>query len=1183
MRAQGVVLILPHILLFINKHIKIYFALENLFLKIKRVRDYLQGITDPQCNAIKLAVLSNPILLNDFPQTVNYVVGAIDLMTKNTPSVSRRIAEINSEGGRGGHTGRGYQGGRGQGRGQGRGSYGSRGRGGGGRYQNNRRGRGRGRGSSQGNLGRGYSAEQWSQLSSEERSRIYRERDRQRSVSALGTERDDVSIVTEITQPPPNNQASAQRTVASAHSVLDNISENMNRRQAPPRSIGAVTSILRRMVSSARSTKPEEMLLFNKDFEFGRAELDSHADTCAVNDTAYILEYTGITAEVAPFSQAYDKMQNIPIVKAALAYDDAETGQTYILVLNHVLYFGPSIQNILLNPNQIRSNGIVVDDVPKHLSGGDSTHSIFLPEEELRLPLKCYGCLSYLSVRRPTLSEINNCSTYELTSPHPWDPYSSDFQEQERIYQDSLESAPRANRHIAAFTVNDFEVCDFIHQNISGATTSRRKLQFSSSDLAKRWAVGDAIAEQTIKSTTQHFIRSAIHPIERRFRTKTAMLRYNRLKTTFYSDTTFSKQKSSTGNTCAQLFITDFGYQKLVPQKLKSEAGHSLLEGLIQDVGIPDHIHTDMAKELTLGTWSKVCKEHHIKMTNTEPYTPQQNKAELGFRELKRHVRRFMARTNTPPHLWDFCAVYTADLRNRLALPLPQLHGRTPHEVLTGNTPDVSEFLEFEWYQPVWYYDPEPFPEQRRKLARWIGIAHRVGQALCYWIIPESGRPLARTTIQAVSQDELSTQVVKDQLVALDLQILEHFGMQNEAPEGIDYDFNFYREDEDYDEIIDHVPIDPEARHPEADCYDELLLAEPLMPRGEGLERARIIGRKRDADGNPVGHYDPNPILNTRVYLAEFEDGFIKKYSANAIADAIYAQVDDDGLEHTLFSSIIGHHKKQDALEDDAAFVNTQGSQNPHPVRTTKGWDICIEWKDGSSSWHPLTDVRNSFPIHLAEYAIKNNLDSELAFRWWVKDALRRKQFMLSAVKTRYAKRTHKFGIRVPQSVDEALAIDKETKTTFWFDAIQKEMKNNRIAFQFLDDDSKIPVGYKWIRCHMIFDVKTDFTRKARFVAGGHMTDPPSTLTYSSVVSRDSVRIAFVLAALNDIYLLAADIGNAYLNASAREKVYTTAVAEFSRRIRRTTRLNCSSTIWVEVQRRSMESTFGQHLVYNRF
>eukprot|EP00957_Ditylum_brightwellii_P194945 14852350-Ditylum_brightwellii.AAC.1 len=63
-----------------------------------------------------------------------------------------------------------------------------------------------------------------------------------------------------------------------------------------------------------------------------------------------------------------------------------------------------------------------------------------------------------------------------------------------------------------------------------------------------------------------------------------------------------------------------------------------------------------------------------------------------------------------------------------------------------------------------------------------------------------------------------------------------------------------------------------------------------------------------------------------------------------------------------------------------------------------------------------------------------------------------------------------------------------------------------------------------------------DFTRKARFVTGGHMTEPPSSLTYSSVVSREMVRIALTIAALNDLGIMAADIGNAYLNAPCREK-----------------------------------------------
>ena len=72
----------------------------------------------------------------------------------------------------------------------------------------------------------------------------------------------------------------------------------------------------------------------------------------------------------------------------------------------------------------------------------------------------------------------------------------------------------------------------------------------------------------------------------------------------------------------------------------------------------------------------------------------------------------------------------------------------------------------------------------------------------------------------------------------------------------------------------------------------------------------------------------------------------------------------------------------------------------------------------------------------------------------------------------------------------------------------------------------------------MIFDVKMDFTRKARFVAGGHTTDTPCSITYSSVVSRDSVRLAFLIAGLNDLDVLAGDVTNAYLNAKCREKIW---------------------------------------------
>ena len=105
-----------------------------------------------------------------------------------------------------------------------------------------------------------------------------------------------------------------------------------------------------------------------------------------------------------------------------------------------------------------------------------------------------------------------------------------------------------------------------------------------------------------------------------------------------------------------------------------------------------------------------------------------------------------------------------------------------------------------------------------------------------------------------------------------------------------------------------------------------------------------------------------------------------------------------------------------------------------------------------------------------------------------------------------------------------------------------------RVAFEvFEGNEIEIPSGYQKINCHLIFDIKMseNFRRKALMVAGGHVTDVPHSFTYSSVVSRDSVRIAYTITALNGLKVLGCDIQNAYLTAPTREKVWTVAGAEF--------------------------------------
>ena len=92
--------------------------------------------------------------------------------------------------------------------------------------------------------------------------------------------------------------------------------------------------------------------------------------------------------------------------------------------------------------------------------------------------------------------------------------------------------------------------------------------------------------------------------------------------------------------------------------------------------------------------------------------------------------------------------------------------------------------------------------------------------------------------------------------------------------------------------------------------------------------------------------------------------------------------------------------------------------------------------------------------------------------------------------------------------------------------------------FEKLDSGQIIPIGFQRVNCHMIFDVNMEyFWRKARLVVGGHVMEPPSIITYARKVSRDTVRIALKLAALNDFLVKVADIKNAYITVNIIEKI----------------------------------------------
>ena len=209
------------------------------------------------------------------------------------------------------------------------------------------------------------------------------------------------------------------------------------------------------------------------------------------------------------------------------------------------------------------------------------------------------------------------------------------------------------------------------------------------------------------------------------------------------------------------------------------------------------------------------------------------------------------------------------------------------------------------------------------------------------------------------------------------------------------------------------------------------------------------------------------------------------------------------------------------------------------------GWKLLVRYRDGSEHWVPLKLMKERFPIETAEYATASGIDDEPAFAYWVPVTLKQRDRIISSTRARVAKTTHKYGIEVPTSIEHALEIDKRNGNTYWADAIELEMQNNGVAFDIKDFGVAPPVGYTKSSGHLVFDVKMDFTRKARWVKDGHLTKDPDHSTFAGVVSRDSVRIGLTYAALMEIPVIAGDIRNAYLQAPTSEKHYVICGPEF--------------------------------------
>jgi hypothetical protein len=747
-----------------------------------------------------------------------------------------------------------------------------------------------------------------------------------------------------------------------------------------------------------------------------KVELDSHADTCVVGRNVLIVnEHDTRVVNVSGFDPS-QPARSAKIVDCAVKYICPGTGEIILLTINQALHI-PELEHFLLCPMQCQVNGVVIDKCPKFMASNptDSTHSITIQNDNgnlahpLIILLRLEGVVSYFEFSKHTPEEYSDKDIPHcvLTAEGPdWDPYYDSFARQEdgmlnyqgqavadcksdglgitdpvgveevdtptwKLSQVSMQcdtadvfdddnfgTALDATVNVSLVKLDD----EPGHYDIAQVRSTKRRGAVGHIALANRWGISLEKAKATVKVTTQRGIRNTLHPtLTRRLKTNDRMLRYRRLPCVMYTNTAFChhKYKSPRGSIGCQLFATDFGWSRAFPLRQKKDA-HEALSLVFRRDDVPHKIVCDGAKESKNSTFHKKCKEAGCGFSVTEPYSPWQNTCEREIREVKKGVARTLVGTKAPIRTWDRCMEWESAVRSLTALDIYQLNGRVPHALISGETPDISQHCEFGFWQWVMFRDNTAhWPEPPLSLGKYLGPSIDVDGSLCATILKGNAKWVDRTTFKALTTAKLmDANLVRQReefLKAAHQRLGKKVTESNCGPDGLDLvppgEEHALYEDVDgpsFPELDDELP--------EAEVSgDYYMNAHVMLPVGPTEERARVLRRKRDSDGNPIGVAHRNPVLDTRVYEVQFPDGRTEEVAANVIAQALYSQCDPDGNEFVLLDSIVDWRKDDSAvkLKDQARIVDGKKVIK----RSTKGWELCCEWRNGSTSWQSLKDL----------------------------------------------------------------------------------------------------------------------------------------------------------------------------------------------------------------------------------
>ena len=643
------------------------------------------------------------------------------------------------------------------------------------------------------------------------------------------------------------------------------------------------------------------------------------------------------------------------------------------------------------------------------------------------------------------------------------------------------------------------------------------------------WLPAD-IVKKTFEVTTQYARMPLNTILRKRFKSPNPAVNVRRRDEPVATDTIQSDVPAiDGGEKYAQIFV---GTQSLVTDVhgMKSPAQFpGVLTDEIINRGAPTKLISDSAKVETSKEVRNILRTYGIASWQSEPYQQHQNPAERRYQTVKRLCNTILDRTGAPAYCWLLCLMYVCYvLNNSFSATIKS----TPLRQAYGTDNDISPMLYFSFYEPVYYLvDETTFPSESKELrGRWVGVSENVGHFMTYKILTDDTRRIIhRSNIRSAS-DPHSRNLRLDLLNDEPPEVIR--SLRKSSPTS-DHGEDF--------SLHDTVPTDENSSEGPTSTGDTVIVdPQELMGRTFLMDtqedgqkfRARIVEciTKHESD---VRRSDEHVQFRISVNEDEYEE--IITY--NELMDFIQKNAENDEVIWR-FRRIVGHQGP--LLRHDKDY---KGSR----------FNVLVEWENGEITSEPLSVIAADDPVTCAVYAREHDLLDVEGWKRFRNLAKREKHFLRlvkqAKLKSYRQAPKYKFGYRIPRDYEEALKFDEINQNTKWQDATDIEMGQLNEYEAFIDAGiygrDKPPEGYKKIRAHLVFDVKHDGRHKARYVAGGHLTDVPTESVYSGVVSLRGLRMVTFLSELNDLELWATDVGNAYLEARTAELLFIVAGPEF--------------------------------------